>query len=73
MPVRAKASVETKQKRRWAIVRLILGQLQVAGASATLVFLIQTGVSSWTIITCALAGCVTLTSWFLFRSRWKKI
>lgn len=53
--------------RRWAIVRLVFGLAQTIGASAGVYFLVQTGVSRWTIWAVSLTGVVSLTSIVLFR------
>ena len=52
----------------WAIVRLILGTLQV-GATMGVVFLLRTGVSSLTIWAVSITALFTLTSLMLFRKR----
>ncbi len=57
---------------RWrAILRLTLGQLQVIGATAALVLLVQGGVSAPAIWAAALTAAVTLTSILLFRLLWR--
>jgi hypothetical protein len=39
----------TDPKRRWAVVRIALGQAQMVGAVVSLVCLLQTGMSTLTI------------------------
>jgi hypothetical protein len=58
---------------RWrAILRLILGQAQVVGATITLVFLLQGGVSTRSIWGVILTGLVSLVSILLFRVLWRE-
>ncbi len=57
--------------RRRAILRLTLGQLQVIGATATLVLLLQGGLSAPAIWAAALTAVVSLTSVLLFRVIWR--
>jgi len=63
----------TAQARKWAIVRLVLGQAQIIGAAMTLVFLIQIGASELTFWAAGASAALTLTSLVLFKSRWKRI
>ena len=60
---------EAHRVRRLAVVRLLFGQLQMAGAMATLVLLLQTGASVPTATVCFLSGLVTLASMVLFRKQ----
>ena len=62
-------TIEMNRKRRRAVARLIFGQLQIMGATATLVFLIQTGVSKLTVWAAVIAALLTLTSLILFKSK----
>ena len=54
-------------ERKWAAVRLALGMLQVFGAAATLVFLLETGTTRLTIAAAGLTTALTFTSILLFR------
>jgi len=53
-------------------LRLAFGQAQVIGATATLVLLLQGGVSAPAIWAAALTGIVSLTSILLFRVLWRE-
>ncbi len=53
----------------WAIVRLILGFIQIVGATAGVIFLIGTGASRATFVTVLATGFVTLVSRLLFRRK----
>jgi hypothetical protein len=58
---------------RWrAILRLALGQAQVFGATITLVFLLQGGVSALAIWGVILTGLMSLVSILLFRLVWRE-
>jgi hypothetical protein len=57
------------QARKWAIIRLILGQSQVAGATATLYFLITTGESAYTLWTALVTALISGLSICLFKLR----
>jgi hypothetical protein len=58
---------------RWrAMLRLALGQAQVIGATITLVFLLQEGVSDRAIWGVILTGLVSLVSILLFRLVWRE-
>ena len=61
------------RRRRWAVVRLVLGQAQILGATMTMVFLLQTGESRLTYWTAGVSALITLASIVLFKSRWKRI
>jgi len=50
----------------WAVVRLLLAVAQIAGATASLIFLINTGTSKMTIVSVIATGLVTLLSRILF-------
>ena len=56
-----------KREIAWAIVRLILGVIQIAGATAGVVFLIGTGASRATFAVVSVTGLFTLLSRILFR------
>lgn len=57
----------TREEVRWAIVRLILGQVQVVGATAGLVLLFETGLSAATLGIFAVTTLATVVSKLLFR------
>ena len=61
---------EDPKKWRRAVLRLILGQLQIIGATAGLYFLAMTGGSKFTLWTVSLTGSVTALSLYLFRVVW---
>lgn len=61
-------AVEATSQRKWAVVRLILGQAQVIGATITLVLLIQTGSSVLTLRAAIVTALLTLASVLLFKS-----
>ncbi len=53
--------------RKRAVVRLVLGQLQIIGATAGLFLLAQAGVTDWTVGIVAATGLVSVASRLLFR------
>lgn len=53
--------------RSWAVVRLILGQLQIIGATASILLLVQFGVTGMIIWLAGSTACVSLLSVILFR------
>jgi uncharacterized membrane protein YdbT with pleckstrin-like domain len=55
--------------RQWTIVRLVLGQAQFAGASATLYFVITTGESPYTVWSALVTALVSGVSIYLFKIR----
>ena len=55
-------SAVSRNAHKQALVRLLLGVSQMVGATAGLVLLLQTGVSSWTVGVVAGTGVVTLAS-----------
>jgi len=63
---------EGPQNRRRAVLRLILGQAQMIGATATLVLLLQGGVSAPAIWAAVLTGIVSAISILLFRLVWRE-
>ena len=69
MPVHDKNAAVQPQWRD--ILRLVLGQAQVIGATITLVFLLQGGVSARATWSAVLTGAVTLVSILLFRVIWR--
>jgi aquaporin NIP len=63
--------MDTARKREvaWAVVRLILGTIQIAGATAGVVLLIGTGVSHETFAVVCVTGFFTVLSRILFQGR----
>lgn len=51
------------------MVRLLLGQAQILGATMTLCFLLKTGESALTFWSVGITACFTLTSLVLFKGR----
>lgn len=58
-------------ERRRAILRLLLGQSQMVGATATLLLLLQQGVTPTVVWAAAITGLLTLVSVVLFRIVWR--
>lgn len=54
---------------RWAVVRLALGLAQMTGAVTAFLFLVQTGLSSWTLGVATVTGVLTTVSVLLFGIR----
>jgi hypothetical protein len=63
---------EGAQNRRQAVLRLVLGQAQVIGATVAVVLLLQEGVKAPAILATVLTGIVSLTSILLFRVVWRE-
>jgi hypothetical protein len=63
---------EGAQSRSRAVLRLVLGQAQVIGATAALILLLRGGVSTPAIWAAVLTGGVSLTSIVLFRLVWNE-
>ncbi len=63
---------EGAQSRGRAVLRLVLGQAQVIGATAALVLLLRGGVNAPAIWAAVLTGGVSLTSIVLFRLVWSE-
>ena len=61
---------EENRRRGRAILRLVLGQLQIIGATAGLYFLATTGVSALAIWAVCITGAVTVLSLYLFKVVW---
>lgn len=59
----------TAQERRIAWGRLILGQLQIAGATCTLVLLLKVGAQRSTLWAAAISAGFTITSRLIFRKK----
>jgi hypothetical protein len=57
-----------RDERKCAVLRLILGQLQIIGATAGLYLLVKTGVSRETAIVVGITLLVSITSRIIFRS-----
>jgi hypothetical protein len=60
------------QKRKRAIIRLVLGQAQMLGATVTLVLLFLKGVCPLVIGGVIVTGLVSVTSRLLFGKIWKE-
>ena len=58
-----------RHQRRRAVLRIVLGQLQIIGATVGLLLLLGTGVSGWTAGVITGTGLISLVSWLLFRDR----
>ncbi len=56
----------TSTERRWAVVRLALGQAQMIGALVSAYFLITTGVNEWSLGGAVLTCALTTVSVLLF-------
>ena len=59
----------TASERRWAVVRLILGQLQMMGAVVSFVLLLQTGINRLSLGAVVVTSLLTGLSLLLFRGR----
>jgi hypothetical protein len=59
--------VPTPRERRWALVRIALGQTQVMAATVALVLLLTFGTAWPTLVAVGIAGLLVLTSKLLFR------
>ena len=59
-----------RRKRRRAIIRLVLGRLQIIGAAMGVYFLITTGVTALTIWTVGITGIVWAVSRLLLKVVW---
>jgi hypothetical protein len=57
------------RERRWALLRLLLGVLQVFGASLGAGLILQIGVTSLTLLVVLLTGLCTTASILLFGGR----
>ena len=58
-----------QRERRWAIVRIVMGTLQVVGSVTTLLLLLATGVNSLTICAGLALVCLIIGSRLLFGFR----
>ena len=61
------SSVASRNLRKRGVVRLVLGQLQIIGATVGFFLLLQTGVSEWTVGVIAATAIVSVTSRLVFR------
>jgi hypothetical protein len=57
----------TNRERRWAVVRIILGQAQMAAAVVGLVLLLSVGASWPTLVAVTVAGLLVIVSRLLFQ------
>jgi len=64
--------LENQRKRRRAIFRFVLGQLQIIGGTIGVYFLIITGLTTLTIWTVGITGVVSAFSRLLFTVLWPK-
>ncbi len=62
---------QARDKRAWAIVRLILGLVQMVGALVSLMLLLLTGMNAWSLTAVVLTSVCTTVSVLLFGS-WRK-
>jgi hypothetical protein len=62
-------AMTTQCERRWAIARILLGFLQMAGAAFSLALLVEAGVDKLSLISIAVTGLLTTISVLLFGSR----
>lgn len=53
----------------WAVVRIVLGTLQVTAATTGVILLVRSGVNEFSIGAAVVASILTLTSVLLFRRR----
>jgi hypothetical protein len=63
--------MQAEKLTKRAMWRVVFGSAQIAGASATLYFLITTGPSGWTIGGVAATGIISVCSRVLFGMIWK--
>jgi hypothetical protein len=54
------------RERRWAVVRIVLGQAQILAATVGVVLLVLTGMSVPTIVAVGVAAALLLTSRLFF-------
>ena len=59
----------SRHERRIAWGRVILGQLQIVGATCTLVLLLRIGVTALTIWTAVLTAALTVASRLIFKEK----
>ena len=62
-----KGQPPTREEFRWAIVRLILGQVQMVGATVGFFLLVTTGVNAAVLGVVAVTTLATIVSKLLFR------
>jgi uncharacterized membrane protein YhaH (DUF805 family) len=60
---------DTNREFWWAILRLLFGVAQIAGATASVLLLLSSGVNKVTVITVAVTGVITVLSRILFSPR----
>jgi hypothetical protein len=63
---RMQAQPQLGTERRWAIVRLVLGLLQIVGARFSLALLVEAGVNRLSLASVAVSGLLTTLSVLLF-------
>jgi hypothetical protein len=64
------ASSSDGRGRKRSVLRLVLGQLQIIGATVGFYFLLATGATKLTTTVLCITGGVTLLSFYLFRILW---
>jgi hypothetical protein len=67
----ASGPLDPRRRRRRAVLRLVLGQLQIIGATIGFYFLITTGASALTIWAVGLTDAVSALSRYLFKVVWR--
>ncbi len=67
----SRASKERQKEVRWGFVRLALGMIQVMGAPATALLLMQSGVNSLSLSVLVITGLFTVLSRVSFWRRWQ--
>ena len=63
------ARLQAGKEQRGAVVRVVLGLLQMAGATFSLALLIEGGVNKLSLISVAITGLLTTVSVLLFGGR----
>ena len=57
----------TIREKAWGVVRIVLGLAQVIGATASAYVLVQTGLSTLTLVAVVITGLLVVVSNLLFR------
>ena len=65
----ADPQIATVEERRWAVVRIVLGNVQMAAAVTSVVLFAMTGVTTPTLWTLGVTAAFTLVSVYLFHVR----
>ncbi len=69
MDVNTDPQEPTASERAWAVVRIILGLLQVMAATISLYLLVEMGANGVTLLAAGVTGLLVLMSKWLFRER----